>query len=172
MTKPQSWPLTFARRGITDAEYCLLRSEAAVRIPEGKASEIAPLLCAGVTVFNGIRRMDVGPGEIVAIQGMGGLGHLALQYSSKMGYITVAISHGSDKRQFAKQLGATHYIDTETQDPAAELQKLGGAALVVATAPSPQAISPLVNGCAPLGKVLVLARECRRGPLFPAPRVC
>jgi len=139
-------------------EYCLLQSEAAVRIPaEGKASHIAPLLCAGVTTFNSIRNMKIGPGEVVAVLGMGGLGHLALQYSSKMGYRTVAISHGSDKRQFATELGAAHYIDTEQQDPAAELQKLGGAALVVATAPDAKAISPVVDGCAPLGKVLVLA---------------
>ena len=116
-------------------------------------------MCAGVTVHNGIRKMGITPGETVAIQGLGGRGHLAVQYSRKMGYRTVALSRGTDKRDFAFKLGATDYIDTAKEDAAEALQKMGGAALVVATAPNPELISPLVGGIKPLGKLLVLARE-------------
>lgn len=142
------------------AEYCLLRAEAAVRVPaDADAVKMAPLMCAGVTVFNGIRRMNVRPGEIVAIQGLGGLGHLAVQYASKMGYRTVALSRGTDKKDFALKLGASEYIDTSKENAAEALQKLGGAALIVATAPNPEHISPLVGGCKALGKLLILARK-------------
>lgn len=145
---------------ISDAEYCLLRAEAAVRLPQdGDAVQMAPLMCAGVTVHNGIRKMKITPGEIVAIQGLGGLGHLAVQYARKMGYRTVALSRGTDKKDFAMKLGATDYIDTSKGDAAEALQKLGGAALIVATAPNPEHISPLVGGCKPLGKLLILARK-------------
>lgn len=141
-----------------DAEYCTLRSEAAVRVPkDADPAEYAPLLCAGVTVFNGIRNMKIVPGDIVAIQGLGGLGHLAIQYSRKMGYRTVALSSSSDKKDFALELGANDFVDTSKEDAATALQKLGGAALVVVTAPNPNIMGPLVNGCGPLGKVLVLA---------------
>ncbi|KAH7555605.1 hypothetical protein BM1_07228 [Bipolaris maydis] len=140
------------------AEYCTLRSEAAVRIPaDADAAEYAPLLCAGVTVFNGIRKMNIQQGDTVVIQGLGGLGHLALQYSRKMGYRTVALSSSSDKKDFAFQLGATDYIDTSKESAAEGLQKMGGASLIVVTAPNPQIIGPLVNGLGPLGKMLVLA---------------
>lgn len=143
-----------------DAEYTRLRSEAAVRIPSDvDPAEYAPLLCAGVTTFNGIRQMNVPQGGIVAIQGLGGLGHLAVQYSRKMGYRTVALSSSDKKRDFAHQLGATDYIDGTKEDTAEALQKLGGADLIVVTAPNPKIISPLVKGCAPLGKVLILARK-------------
>ncbi|GAC96090.1 hypothetical protein PHSY_003669 [Pseudozyma hubeiensis SY62] len=110
-----------------------------------------------VTVYNAIRKMNITAGEIVAIQGLGGLGHLAVQYASKMGYRTVALSRGTDKKDFATKLGATDYIDTSSQDPAEALQKLGGASLVVATAPNPEHISPLVGGCRAMGKLLILA---------------
>lgn len=144
----------------TDSEYCTLRSEAVVRIPhDADPAEYAPLLCAGVTVFNGIRQMNITPGDIVAIQGLGGLGHLAVQYSRKMGYRTVAISTSSNKKDFAMQLGANDFIDTSKEDAAEALQKMGGASLVVVTAPNPKVMSPLVKGCGPLGKVLILARE-------------
>lgn len=140
------------------AEYVLLRSEAAVRLPaDADAVQIAPLMCAGVTVHNGIRKMGITPGETVAIQGLGGLGHLAIQYSRKMGYRTVALSRGTDKKDFAMKLGATDYIDTSAEDVAKALQDIGGAALIVVTAPNPKVISPLVGGCKALGKVLVLA---------------
>ncbi|EOO00575.1 putative alcohol dehydrogenase protein [Phaeoacremonium minimum UCRPA7] len=140
------------------AEYALLRAEAAVRVPaDADPAEIAPLLCAGVTVFNAMRNMGVIQGGLVAVQGLGGLGHLALQYGSKMGYTVVALSSGSDKKDFARQLGAHHYVDTSAEDAADALQKLGGANMIVSTAPNGRVISPLVAGLAPLGKLVVLA---------------
>ncbi|GAB7356280.1 hypothetical protein MBLNU459_g7087t1 [Dothideomycetes sp. NU459] len=140
------------------SEYCTLRSEAAVRIPEEvDAAEYAPILCAGVTVFNSMRNMDIVQGDVVAVQGLGGLGHLAIQYARRMGYRTVALSSSSDKKDFAHKLGAHDYIDTSKEDVAQALQKLGGAALVVVTAPNPKVMSPLVAGCQAGGKVLILA---------------
>jgi D-arabinose 1-dehydrogenase-like Zn-dependent alcohol dehydrogenase len=140
------------------AEYSTLRSEAVVRIPQdADPAAYAPLLCAGVTVFNGIRNMNITPGDIVAVQGLGGLGHLALQYARKMGYRTIALSSSANKKDFAMQLGANEYIDTSKDDAAAKLQEMGGASLVVVTAPNPQIMGPLVNGLGPLGKVLILA---------------
>ncbi|KAI4660050.1 uncharacterized protein J4E79_005852 [Alternaria viburni] len=140
------------------AEYCTLRSEAAVRVPaDANPAEYAPLLCAGVTVFNGIRKMNIQQGDTVAVQGLGGLGHLALQYARKMGYRTVAVSSSDNKKDFAHQLGANDYIDTSKENAAEALQKMGGASLIVVTAPNPQIIGPLVDGLGPLGKLLVLA---------------
>ncbi|KAG8159983.1 hypothetical protein KVR01_010620 [Diaporthe batatas] len=140
------------------AEYVLLRAEAAVRIPKDlDPAEAAPLLCAGVTTFNSMRRMGVMQGDIVAVQGLGGLGHLAVQYASRMGYEVVALSSGSEKKEFATKLGAHHYVDTSKEDPAKALMKLGGAAMICSTAPNPKAISPLVGGLAPQGKLIVLA---------------
>lgn len=140
------------------AEYVLLRAEALVRIPkEVDPAEVAPLLCAGVTVFNGIRKMQVEQGAIVAVQGLGGLGHLAVQYANKMGYEVVVLSSGDDKAKFAKELGAHHYINSKSADVAKELMKLGGASIIVQTAPNPKTISPLVGGLAPGGKLLSLA---------------
>ncbi|KAI1094044.1 alcohol dehydrogenase [Rostrohypoxylon terebratum] len=140
------------------AEFVLLREEAVVRVPRDvDPAETAPLLCAGVTVFNSIRKMHVEQGNVVAVLGVGGLGHLAIQYASRMGYRTVAISSGEGKRDFAMQLGAHVYVDAKAADPVKELMKLGGAALIVATAPNGKAISPLVGGLAAGGKLLVLA---------------
>lgn len=143
---------------LIDAEYCLLRSEATVRVPtDVDPAEFAPQLCAGVTVFNGIRQMKITPGEIVAIQGLGGLGHLAVQYAAKMGYRVVALSSSASKEKFAKELGASDYIDGSKQDHGETLQKLGGAALVVATAPNTEVMKGLIHGLAPQGKLLILA---------------
>lgn len=141
-----------------DAEYVLVRTEAGVKIPEHvDAASYAPLLCAGVTVFNSIRRMNIGVGETVAIQGLGGLGHLAVQYANKFGYRVVAISRGADKQKFARELGAHEYIDTN-QGPAGEaLSKLGGAALIVTTNPHADQIPELLKGLGPMGKLLVLS---------------
>lgn len=140
------------------AEYVLLRSEAAVRVPkEMDPAEAAPLLCAGVTVFNSIRKMNIEHGNLVAIQGLGGLGHVGVQYANRMGYKVVVLSSGSEKEKFAEQLGAHEYIDTSKTDPVKRLQELGGAALVVATAPNPKAVSPLVGALQPGGKLCVLA---------------
>lgn len=142
-----------------DAEYCTLKTEAAVRIPsDANPAEYAPLLCAGVTVFNGIRKMNIVPGDTVAVQGMGGLGHLAVQYARKLGYRTVALSTSSNKKDFAHQLGATDYIDTSKESAAEALQKMGGASLIVVTAPNPEVMGPLVAGLGPMGKLLILAR--------------
>lgn len=109
----------------------------------------------GVTVFNGIRNMGATPGDIVAIQGLGGLGHLAVQYSRKMGFRTVALSRGSEKKDFAMKLGANDYIDTSASDVAKELQALGGASIIAVTAPNPEVIEPLLGGLAPGGTLLL-----------------
>jgi len=140
------------------AEYVLLRSEAVVRVPtDVDPVEYAPILCAGITVFNSIRRLNILSGELIAVQGLGGLGHLAIQYASKMGFKVVALSSGEKKRDFAHKLGAHEYIDTSKGDPTAKLMEMGGAALIVATAPNPKAISPLTGGLQSGGRLLVLA---------------
>ena len=145
---------------MVDAEYCLLRTEATVRIPtDVDPAAYAPLLCAGVTVFNGIRQMKITPGETVAIQGLGGLGHLAIQYAAKMGYRVVALSSSGAKEKFAKELGASDYIDGSKEDHGEALQKLGGAALIVTTAPNTEVMKGLIHGLGPLGKLLILAGE-------------
>lgn len=141
------------------AEYAVIRSEAASRIPENvDAAKYAPILCAGVTVFNGIRHMDIGPGELVAIQGVGGLGHLAIQYANRMGFRVAAISRGSSKEEFARKLGAHEYIDTEKNpDVGAALQALGGAKLIVSMSPTGQGMTDLLKGLGILGKLLILS---------------
>ncbi|KAF2236179.1 alcohol dehydrogenase [Viridothelium virens] len=139
-------------------EYVYLNTEAVVRVPSHiDPVAAAPLLCAGVTVYCGIKQMRIPQGEIVAVQGLGGLGHLALQFSRKMGYRTVALSSSASKRDFAMQLGASDYIDSSKEDPAEALNRMGGASLVLATAPSPAAVKPLINGLGPLGKLLSIA---------------
>lgn len=140
------------------AEYVNLRSEAVVKVPtDVDPIEYAPILCAGITVFNSIRKLQITPGELVAIQGLGGLGHLAVQYASKMGYRVAALSSGDKKRDFAYKLGAHEYIDTSKENAVDKLTELGGAALIVCTAPNPKAISPLTGGLEAGGKLLVLA---------------
>ncbi len=103
--------------------------------------------------------MGITAGDVVAIQGLGGLGHLAVQYARKMGYRTVALSTSADKKDFAEQLGATDYVDTSKESAAEALQKMGGASLIVVTAPNPKIMGPLVDGLGPMGKLLVLARR-------------
>lgn len=103
--------------------------------------------------------MEIPAGGVVAIQGLGGLGHLAIQYARKMGYRTVALSSSNSKREFATQLGATDYVDGSSEDTVEALNKMGGADLIVITAPNPKVISPLVGACAAKGKILILARE-------------
>jgi D-arabinose 1-dehydrogenase-like Zn-dependent alcohol dehydrogenase len=140
------------------AEYMLARQEAVARIPESlNAVDAGPLLCAGITTFNALRNSGARAGDRVAIQGVGGLGHLGLQFARKMGFITIAVSAGHDKEKLARDLGAHHYIDAAAVDPARELQKLGGANLILATAPSGKAIAPLVNGLTPRDKLLIVA---------------
>ncbi|KAJ0298820.1 hypothetical protein COL5a_009462 [Colletotrichum fioriniae] len=154
----QNGPINGVTRDGGYAEYVTLRAEAVVRVPADlDPAETAPLLCAGVTVFNGIRKMEIPQGSLVAVQGLGGLGHLAVQYASKMGYRVAAISSGAAKAKFASELGAERFIDSSVEDPVAKLKALGGAALVVATAPSARAISSLTGALQVRGKLLVLA---------------
>ncbi len=149
----------FTKRG-GYAEYMIMRTEASVRIPKDvDPAEFAPLLCAGVTTFNSMRNMGVQPGSVVAVQGLGGLGHLAIQFAAKMGYRVVALSSSAGKEDFAKQLGAHDYVDGSKQNAAEYLQSLGGASLIVATAPSPKAVEPLLYGLEAYGTLLVLAGE-------------
>ena len=140
------------------AEYMTAPQEAVAAVPEELSSaEAAPLLCAGITVFNALRNSGIKPGDLVAVQGIGGLGHLAVQYAVKMGMRTVAISHSDSKKDLAKELGAQHFINTGKEDPAKALQKLGGAKLVLATAPVSKAITAVIGGLGIDGKVLCVA---------------
>lgn len=139
------------------AEYMIAPAEAVAAIPEDLPADLAaPLMCAGITVYNPMRRSGVMAGQLVAIQGIGGLGHLGVQYARQMGFRTVAIARGADKEALAKKLGAHHYIDSAANDPADELQKLGGANLILATAPDSKSMSPLVGGLGPNGKLLIV----------------
>ena len=118
--------------------------------------DAAPLLCAGITTFNALRHSGAMPGNLVAVHGLGGLGHLGIQYANKMGFETVAIGRGEDKKDFATKLGAHHYIDTNAGDPAAALKKLGGAKTILATAPDSKSMSPLVAGLSADGTLMVV----------------
>lgn len=139
------------------AEYMIAPSEAVAAIPEDlPADEAAPLLCAGITVYNSLRNAGARPGDLVAVQGIGGLGHLGIQYARQMGFRTVAIGRGQDKEALARKLGAHHYIDTNVGDPAAALQKLGGARVALATAPDSKSIAALTDGLGKNGKLLIV----------------
>ena len=138
-------------------EYMITPAEAVAAIPdELPADEAAPLLCAGITVFNALRNAGARPGDLVAVQGIGGLGHLGIQYARQMGFRTFAIGRGKDKEPLARKLGAVHFVDTAAGDPAQELQKFGGANVILATAPDAKSMSALVNGLAPSGKLMVV----------------
>jgi D-arabinose 1-dehydrogenase-like Zn-dependent alcohol dehydrogenase len=140
------------------AEYMIAPASALAAIPDDlPAEEGGPFMCAGVTVYNGLRNSGARAGDVVAVHGIAGLGHLGVQYARRMGFETVAINRGNDKQALAQKLGAHHYIDSIAQDAAAELQKLGGARVILATAPNAQAISALVDGLAPGGLLLVPA---------------
>ena len=139
------------------AEYMLAQVSALARIPaELAAVEAAPLMCAGLTTYNGLRRSGARAGDLVAVLGIGGLGHLAVQYAAKMGFRTVAIARGKDKGPLAMQLGAHHYIDSDAGDVGASLQALGGARIIAATATSAKAMTSTVAGMAVNGKLLVM----------------
>jgi len=140
------------------AEYTVVPQEAVARMPaELGATEAAPLLCAGITTFNALRNSGARPGDTVAVQGIGGLGHLAIQFAARMGFRTVALSHGADKEELARGLGAHVYVDSGRRDAAEALRELGGADLVLATAPHAAAIASTVGGLKPRGKLLVVA---------------
>ena len=138
-------------------EFMVTPAEAVAAIPDDlPAAEAAPLLCAGITVFNALRNSGARAGDLVAVQGIGGLGHLGIQYARQMGFRTFAIGRGKDKEALARKLGATHYIDTSAADPVAELQKFGGARVILATAPDSKSMSALVNGLSTRGRLIVV----------------
>jgi propanol-preferring alcohol dehydrogenase len=139
------------------AEVVYARASGLVRIPDAMTSvSAAPLLCAGITTYNPLQKVKAGPDALIAIQGIGGLGHLGLQYANKLGYRVAAIARGTGKAALAEKLGAHHYIDSAAVDPAKALQELGGAVAIVATAVSGASMSPLVAGLAPHGQLVVL----------------
>jgi D-arabinose 1-dehydrogenase-like Zn-dependent alcohol dehydrogenase len=138
-------------------QYMVAPVEALVSIPERlSAVEAAPLLCAGITTYNALRHSGAMPGDLVAVQGIGGLGHLGIQYASKFGFEVAAIGRGSENASLAVKLGAQRYIDSQATNAAEELQKLGGARVILATAPSSKAMSALVDGLAPNGTMMVI----------------
>jgi len=140
------------------AEYMTAPQSALAAIPDSlDSAEAAPLLCAGITTFNALRNSDLEPGDVVAVQGIGGLGHLGVQYANKFGCKVVALSHGTDKKELAYALGAHEYIDTEAANPAEELQALGGADVILATAPNSDAISSVIDGLTRNGQLMVVA---------------
>ena len=138
------------------AQYMIAPAEAVAAMPDDlPADEAAPLLCAGITVFNALRNSGARGGDLVAVQGIGGLGHLGIQYARRLGFHTVAIGRGGDKQALATKLGAHAYIDTSAGEPAEALQKLGGANVILATAPDSKSMSALVDGLAANGTLMV-----------------
>ncbi len=139
------------------AEYMLAPASALARVPEElSAVEAAPLMCAGITTFNALRNSGARAGDVVGVIGIGGLGHLGIQFAAKLGYRTVAIARGTDKEALARKLGAHHYIDSKQQDPAEELTKLGGASVILGTVTSGQAMSQVIGGLAADGTLMVI----------------
>jgi D-arabinose 1-dehydrogenase-like Zn-dependent alcohol dehydrogenase len=149
------------------ADYMVAPDKGLARVPaELAAADAAPLMCAGVTTFNALRNSGARPGDTVAVLGLGGLGHLGVQYAVRMGFRTVAIARGQDKAELAAQLGARQYIDSLTEDPAEELRKLGGAKIVLATATNADAMAATIGGLALNGTLLVLGAA---GPISVPP---
>jgi D-arabinose 1-dehydrogenase-like Zn-dependent alcohol dehydrogenase len=150
-------------------EYMVAPASAVALMPaELPAVEAAPLMCAGLTTFNALRNSGARPGDLVAVLGLGGLGHLGVQYAAKMGFHTVGIARGKDKESLARQLGASIYIDSQAQDPAAELQKLGGAKVILATATSGDAMKAVIGGLLTSGTLLIVgaAESLEVSPIF------
>jgi len=138
-------------------QYMVAPVEALAAIPHTLSdAEAGPLLCAGVTTFNALRHSGASPGSLVAVQGVGGLGHLGIQFANKFGYKVAAIGRGPENSVLAKKLGASVYIDSKATNAATELQKLGGAQAILATAPSSKAMSELIDGLAPTGRFIVV----------------
>ena len=138
-------------------QYMVAPVEALVAIPENlKDADAAPLLCAGITTYNALRHSGAFPGDLVAVQGIGGLGHLGIQFANKFGYKVAAIGRGPENASLAKKLGASMYIDSQATNAAEELQKLGGARAILATAPNSKAMSELINGLGPNGELIVV----------------
>jgi D-arabinose 1-dehydrogenase-like Zn-dependent alcohol dehydrogenase len=151
------------------ADYMLAPAIALALVPdELPAVEGAPLMCAGITTYNALRHSHAHPGDVVAVLGLGGLGHLGVQYAARMGYKTVAIARGADKEALARKLGAHHYIDSQAKDPAAELQKLGGAKVILATVTNGDAMSAVQGGLSANGTLVVIgaAQSMQVSPLI------
>jgi D-arabinose 1-dehydrogenase-like Zn-dependent alcohol dehydrogenase len=149
------------------AEYMIADASAVAKVPDGlSAVEAAPLMCAGVTTFNALRHAGARPGELVAVLGLGGLGHLGVQYAAKMGYRTVGIARGKDKEPLARQLGAHEYIDTQSEDPAKALQNLGGAKVILATVTAADAMAAAVGGLGINGTMMLIGAA---GPIQISP---
>ena len=139
------------------AYYMIVSAGGLVRVPDALSSEeAAPLLCAGVTTFNALRNSGARPGDTVAVLGLGGLGHLGVQFAAKMGFETVSIARGQEKEAFARRLGARHYIDSESQNVAGELGKLGGAKVILSTINSGKAVNAVLDGIAVNGKLVLV----------------
>ncbi len=139
------------------AAHVIAPVEALAHVPDAlRPEEVAPLMCAGITTFNALRRSGAMPGDLVAIQGIGGLGHLGIQFAAKFGYDVIAIGRGEDKQPLALKLGARRYIDTDKQHVAAEMSTEGGAAVILATAPDPKAIGALVDGLGVRGRLVIV----------------
>jgi D-arabinose 1-dehydrogenase-like Zn-dependent alcohol dehydrogenase len=139
------------------ADYLIAPFQGLAVVPaELDSAAAAPLMCAGLTTYNSLRHCGARPGDLVAILGIGGLGHLGVQYAAKMGYRTVAIARGQDKEPLARQLGAVHYIDSQASDPAEELMRLGGAKAIIATVTNGPAMSATFGGLGPHGRLMVL----------------
>lgn len=161
--------------GLTDdggyADYLVAPADALAAIPDGlKDEEAAPLMCAGVTTFNGLRESGARAGDLVAVLGLGGLGHLGVQFASRLGFETVAIARGAEKGEFARDLGAHHYVDSTAADVAAELTRLGGASTVLATVTDAAAMAATVPGLRARGRLVVLGAPAE--PLaLPAPEL-
>jgi D-arabinose 1-dehydrogenase-like Zn-dependent alcohol dehydrogenase len=150
-------------------EYMMAPSIALARVPnELSPADGAPLMCAGITTYNALRNTNARPGDLVAVLGLGGLGHLAVQYATKMGFRTVGIARGKDKEPLAKKLGAFHYIDSQAQDPAVELSKMGGAKVILATVTAGDAMSAVQGGLAAKGTLMIIgaAQSMQVSPLL------
>jgi D-arabinose 1-dehydrogenase-like Zn-dependent alcohol dehydrogenase len=138
-------------------EYMIAPANSVARVPDGlAATDAGPLMCAGITTFNALRNSGARPGDVVAVHGIGGLGHLAVQYARKLGFETVAVARGADKADFVRQLGAHYYIDSAAEDAAAALQKLGGAKAILATVTSGEAMGAIQHGLAVNGTLMVI----------------
>jgi D-arabinose 1-dehydrogenase-like Zn-dependent alcohol dehydrogenase len=150
-------------------QYMLAPVEALTAIPESLSDvEAAPLLCAGITTYNSLRHSGAMPGDLVAVLGIGGLGHLGIQFANKFGYKVAAVGRGPENAVLAKKLGASVYIDSKVSNAAEELQKLGGAKVILATAPSSKAMSELFDGLGPNGKLLVVGADMEPLAVTPA----
>ncbi|HTV95417.1 MAG TPA: alcohol dehydrogenase [Steroidobacteraceae bacterium] len=144
------------------ADYMIAPFEALAAVPDELSSaQAAPLLCAGITTFNALRHSGAGPGDLVAVLGVGGLGHLGVQFAAKLGCRTAAVARGRDKEPLARKLGARHYIDSTSQDVAAELEKLGGARVILATVTDSQSMSSSIGGLGIDGKLIVLGASAK-----------